>query len=86
MDDKQVGELWLWVNAVEPDPSDKHYLQPDEGKALIRKLVEERAKFHAKYHRIESYYTLDQGEQMALCDFGIDSATWQADDKARGGK
>jgi hypothetical protein len=55
-DDKSIGELWRQNEAsVQPDTCKRN---------LIRKLVEERARYHAAHYKPEAL-------NEALKDFGI---------------
>jgi len=74
MTDKEVGELWLWVKAKEPDPCDVHYLLPEEGEALIQKLVRERQAMHETN---PCHCPSGDSLKHVLDDFGIDPATWK---------
>lgn len=63
IEDKKVGELWLWAIGVEPD-GEEHTFTVVEMKNVIRKLVEERSKEAG-------------GREIALRSFGIDPATFK---------
>jgi hypothetical protein len=67
MEDKQVGELWRKAIAEHPLGVADWQLWMQ---ALIRKLVEERAKHRGGVTKALSY-------QLALSDFGIDPETWK---------
>jgi len=78
--DKGVGELWLWVNSVEPDPTDEHTLSAEEGQELIRKLVEERQRmYYTQKHGLAPVMSqkdwLECGVR-ARVDFGIPEEGW----------
>ena len=70
MTDKEVGELWRGIHRFHPCDGHEGTLHAGKACALIRKLVE------ASQESGESLpYILDK--------YGIDPATWQADDKAK---
>jgi len=74
MTDKEVGELWGEAVRIQ-DSKSYIYEWVKDVLALIRKLVEERAR---RWPRVEEI-TLDEPQiNRALRDFGIDPATWDA--------
>lgn len=76
LDDKSIGELWLWVTTREPDPElDPHTLSANEGTALIRKLVAERRERYAA----ESDGKWDSLHYTAqvLAELGIPEEDWK---------
>lgn len=66
LSDKEVGELWAWYVSGKLPQIEGFSLTTDYTKALIRKLVEERAR---GYYLAQAFRTPDI--ERALRDFGI---------------
>ena len=71
--DLKVGELWLWVNSTEPDPSDEHKLSAEEGRYLIHKLVEVTSH---EITEINDDCIGRRGLKGALAKYGIPEESW----------
>jgi len=71
MKDKQVGELW-----AEAQTKQFGWASRQDVMELIRKLVEERARWHSRVHAVAKWHVNDDNNQ-ALRDFGIDPETWK---------
>jgi hypothetical protein len=69
MEDKAIGELWRRHD----EPA--HEYSCVEVRALIRKLVEERAQRYCQLPVGEPAF--ESSYKYALLDFGIDSETWK---------
>jgi hypothetical protein len=72
MTDKELGKLWADTNYMETGYSGLVV-------SLIRKLVEERKVLLLTRHARGAMWTdkeEEAAEKLALCDFGIDPATW----------
>ena len=74
MTDQEVGKLWRLATQY-----GFHHSWGDIAN-LIRILVKERGRFYAKHHPSESWITLEQGNDLALRDLGIDPDTWPKED------
>jgi len=70
MRDAEIGELWEWVAVIDPNDGK---VDNWEVKKLIRKLVEERAKYIQQVLETSRDCLPD-----ALGDFHIDPVTWEA--------
>jgi hypothetical protein len=69
LSDKEVGELWeRFCNSQY-----EHALE----KGLIRKLVEERTRYHWAGSWEPNTRTTEKARAIALEDFGIDPASWE---------
>jgi hypothetical protein len=66
MTDREVGELWRDLNR----PIDHECSLARHGRALIRKLVEERTRLYEKDK-------ISHAHIVALRDFGIDPKEWK---------
>ena len=75
MMDLKVGELWLWVNSTEPDPSDEHKLSAEEGRYLIHKLVEERNCRRIGCQNFDEH--VHPFGERPISDFGIPEEGWE---------
>lgn len=76
--DSQVGELWsqIWDEADDRAVDDVFY---GEVKAIIRKLVEERAQSYGSVVLAKTDPLYEIAIKAALRDFGIDEKEWTND-------
>jgi len=68
MEDKEVGEIWRWVNSSVPDDADIAIDVQCKIEKLIIKLVKDRMKWHQNLGF--------PGLKCALHDFGINVKDW----------
>lgn len=75
MNDKEVGELWRWVQSRVPDDADVAMDTQAKIENLICKLVEERAQYIKQV--LETSQDCEFFIPDALRAFGIDPQEWK---------
>ena len=71
MNDKEVGKLW----ARHDEPA--HEYSCEEVRALIRKLVEERAFYYNQTPVVHRDFKPPESAELEACrDYGIDAKSW----------